>query len=323
MKRSIRRERLKKTALIKKLRFVFFCALFVLAIGALFYWGGSQLYRFCLVHLTLTTTAKIGNLSTWYLGQGIILRNETVAKAPFSGTIIRLVPEGTKVRARTLVALLKVTPDLSNLPRSVNLYSSSAGFVCYHLDGWEGILAPSQWEQLDFSYLFKQIKVRREIASSPTVMTGEPVFKIIDNLVNPYFVLKIEQEEPFTLGPGEEVGLEWEAEGRGKGQVLHIKNQSDTRILVVEIVEGGSNLPCSRYLKVRVVDEKCTGIVIPAQALVGYRKGIGVITISLTGYKFKKVKIIGRAGDQVVVEGIFPGTEVVLNPGLVKRFAGE
>ncbi|MDH7576434.1 MAG: HlyD family efflux transporter periplasmic adaptor subunit [Bacillota bacterium] len=314
----MRKERLKKAAFARKFR-IFAGSLLILVItGILIFWSGRQLYFFCLARAIKTTPAKMGNLSIAYPAAGIILRSETVIKSPGPGKLIQLIPEGERVRAGNVVARLESLHVLQGSPGFVELRSPQAGFVCYHIDGWEGVLTPGNWERLDLSLLFKDFQVNW-IQNTYQTVTGEPVFKIIDNLINPVLILKIEEVQPLTLNVEDKVDLKWEAAQKGRGKVLAVKRLPEGLVASVELLETNFDLPCSRTLQLQMINQKYEGVIVPARSLTRTGQGVGVITSSPVGFKFQKVEIVGRLGDQVAVRGISPGSEIVLNTNLVKR----
>ncbi len=321
----MRKERLKKAAYARKIRIFLGFLLFLAIGGAFIFWSGRQIYYFCLTRAVRTTPAQAGTLSVAYPASGIVLRNETVVAAPIPGKLIPLAPEGKRVRAGAVVARLEGLPDLERPPGRVELRSPQAGFLCYHLDGWEGVLTPDNWERLDLLLLFKNInKSTGRIENiARAVNTGEPVFKVIDNLVSPCLILKIEHERPLTFNAGDKVDLEWEGAKKGRGRVLAWRKIPGGLVINVELLEANSSFLCSRFFRLRVADRKYEGVIVPVCSLARTEKGIGVYTSSPVGFKFQKVDLIGRLGDRAAVQGISPGVEVVLNPELLKRIKRE
>ncbi len=322
--RDGRKKRLKKAAFARKIRVFLGRLLFLATAGILLFWGGRQIYDFCLVHAIQTKPARMGNLSITYSAQGIILRSETVVKSPGPGRLIPLVLEGKRIRAGTVVARLESLPGLVNSQEVKELRAPQAGLVCYHIDGWEGILAPDNWKRLDPLFLFNNFTAAQSEAVPETVQAGDPAFKIIDNLVNPCLILKVDKDQLSTFESGDKVELKWGEAKKGKGRVLAWTRKSDALLVTVELLETNAVLPCSRTFQFQVTSQKYKGIIVPARSLTTRNeKEIGVFIASPVGFKFQKVEIVGRLGDQVAVQGINPGTEVVLNPTLAKRVKKE
>jgi len=315
---SLRRKRLKKEAWWRRLRISLILGVFFLVSGYLLFLGLREVYRFCLIHAVHTTIAEVGELCVHHEGEGIILRNEVLVRAPLPGTVTRHISEKTRVPAHTPVASLQIFPDLSGKPGTYTLTAPVAGAVWYHWDGWEEVLVPNNWERLNFELLFPQVESTKEKQAPLTVKTGDVVFKIVDDLVNPCVVIRIKDKGSFAVAEGQQVDLEWE-QGEGRGKVLRVWKREDFCFIAVEVTKGIFNLPHQRSFRLKLVSQKLEGVVIPAAAI--YQKGEtkGVYLASLGGYQFKKVEVTGKVGDKAVVTGIAPGEEVVVNPWLLKK----
>jgi putative membrane fusion protein len=309
---------LKKAVLWRKGQVLLLLGVFSLVLGYLLLLGFRGVYRFCLVHAIQTTCAETGEICVTHEGKGIILRNEVLVRAPGPGTVTRHISEKTKVPAHTPVASLHTLPDLSGKPRTHTLTAPIAGAVWYRWDGWEEVLVPGNWERLNFESLFPQVESSEEKPTSLTVKRGDVVFKIVDDLVNPYVVIKFKNEGDFSVKEGQQVDLEWE-QGEGKGRVLRSWKKEDFCFIVVEVTQGIFDLPPQRSFHLKMVSQKFEGVVIPATAICQKKGTKGVYVSSLTGYQFKKIEVTGKAGNKAVVTGIAPGDEVVVNPWLLKK----
>lgn len=315
--RRPRRERLRKAAFFKRLRVVLGRLMLLVIACGMFFWIGKQVYRFYLVSAVETVQAKEGNLAVSYSGQAIILRNETVVKAPRPGYLVRFLPEGSLVRSGQVVAGLKPPPSMEKSHESINLPSPTPGFVCYHPDGWEDVLVPERWSSLDLAGLFKNFKcdVRDH---SQVSSAGEPIFKIIDNLSEPYLVIKLDKVENDHLSKGDVIELQWSG-GSGKARIVSTKSVQDVLLVVVKVLQTQPGLPDDRLFNLKVTKPECEGIIIPAKALVQHEHSTGVFTYSPLGFRFLKVDVMGRLGDRVAVTGIDSGIEIVVNPWVATR----
>jgi putative membrane fusion protein len=315
--RSARQRRLGRAALAGKAR-VWTVRLILAGIALMMLvWLGKQAFTFCLAQAIRTQPAMPGVLSADYTGQAIILRNETVVTAPEAGSAARLVPEGARVRTGTAVVRISgaASPDAGQ--GVVDLTSPAAGDVCYHLDGWEGILTPKNCRRMDLPGLFKSGIKNPPDSAVQLVNDGEPVFKIIDNLVDPYLVIRLDAT-PGDLAVGSRVSLLWGNGGSGRGRLLSLESKPGITIAVVELQESNQDLSCLRTLKMKIEQKKFEGIVVPSGALVRLGNNLGVYTKSPLGISFTKVQLIGTLGDSAAVQGIPQGTQVVTNPGLAR-----
>ena len=130
-------------------------------------------------------------------------------------------------------------------------------------------------------------------------------------------------EQPVDLVSGSSVDLEWGSDGIGKGRVIGLQSRSGTYIAIIDVSQATGDAFSARTLDVKLINNKCEGIVVPIQSLVSNGSEQGVYTKTPLGIKFVGVQVIGTLGDRVAVQGVQPGMDVVTNPGLVKRIDQE
>lgn len=318
-----RKKRLKKAVFFKHMRLFFLRATVVLIGCCLVFYAVKHIYRLCLLGSIETVQAKEGKLVASYDGEAVVLQNEIVVRAPCSGQLLQIRSEGSLVRAGELVAKLKPKTGMDTGSAEVNLYSPISGFVCYHPDGWEGILAPGAWPHLELQTLFDSFNRDKEKDALQGISVGEPVFKVIDNLSEPYLIVRLRKvSDKNVIYQQDRVGLRWNG-CFGKGKVVATREVDGSLFTVVDVLETTQRLPDKRLFRLQVIKTKGEGIVLPAKALVE-RKGVtGVITSSPLGFKFHKVEVTGRLGDKIAVKGVEPGLEVVVNPGVVTKIQDE
>jgi putative membrane fusion protein len=175
---------------------------------------------------------------------------------------------------------------------------------------------------MDLFTLFNSVRPKPLEAPLQEVQGGSPVFKIVDNLVDPYFLVKLDGQ-PGDLAIGSSVDLEWDSGGAGQGTVIGLQSRSGTCIAIVDVSQATGDAFSARCLDVKLISEECEGIVVPTQALVIQGSERGVYTKTPLGIQFVKVEVIGTLGDRVAVQGVQTGMDVVTNPGLVKKVNQE
>jgi len=286
------------------------------------FWLGKQAYVFGVSEAVRTVSAQWSDLSATYEGQAIIMRNETVVTAPVSGSVAWLAREGDRVHIGAPVARISESVSPEKEQGAVELKSPAAGIVSCYLDGWEGILTPANCQRMDLFALFNAVRSKPPEAPPQDVESGSPLFKIVDNLVDPCFVVKLDRQ-PVDLASGNSVDLEWGSGNTGKGTVIGLQSRSGIYIAEVMVSQADGDVYSERILDVKVIDKKCEGIVVPANALVTNGGEQGVYTRTPLGYRFVNVKVIETLGDKVALQGIDLGEAVVTNPGLVERIDQE
>jgi putative membrane fusion protein len=317
-----RRKRLERAGLIKQARIWLVRALLVAVALLVLVWLGKQAYDFGVSKAIRTESAQWSALSSSYDGQAIIMQNETVVTAPAAGRVAWLVPEGVRVHIGSEVARISGAVTPGQAQESVAVTSPVAGAVSYRPDGWEGILTPDNYKRMDLFTLFDTVRKNHQNNPPQDVQSGDPVYKVIDNLVNPYLVVRLDKK-PGDLAISSRVNLTWGEAGTGKGKIIGFLSRSGTYVAVVEVSQSSEGIFTGRMLDVTMISKKGEGYVLPSQALVEKDGKQGVYLKTPVGIKFVKVEVIATLDDRVVVQGIQAGADVVVNPGLASKLERE
>jgi putative membrane fusion protein len=315
---GVRKKRLERTGLIKRTGKWFGRILVAVVALLVLFWLGKQAYVFCAGEDVKTETAQWSELAAAYEGQAIILSNETVVAAPASGNVTWLATEGTRVHVGTAVARIGGTTGPGGARETVAVYSPAAGIVSCHPDGWEGLLTPANYQRMDLFALFGTVKPQSPPVLSQDVQSGSPLFKIVDNLTDPCFVVKFDTP-PDGLKVGTEVELEWGAGGQGDGEVIGLQSRASTFIAIVDVSQATVDAFTSRTLDVKLINKQCEGIVVPTQAVVTQGGTRGVYVRTPLGIEFVGIQVVGTLGNMTALNGVQPGMDIVINPGLVKQ----
>lgn len=316
-----RHRKINKKALKKKLSSLTGRLILLFFVFLVIFWLGLQAFNFFVFHAIRTVEAQTGELAASTTAKGVLLLQEVVVRAPAPGKLDLLVPEGMRLSIGAVVARLEPLTGPDGSSSSIEIKSPSTGIVCYHLDGWEGVYDRVSWERIDPGTIFEKIteesKPESKAPQKEGISKGDPIFKIIDNLVNPYLIIQINQGYSPQVRTGEQLQLIWGKEGHGEARVISLFNKENNRFVLVEL-EQVRPFPCQRLLELEVRSKKGEGVIIPDSALVKENNKNGVYVMSVLGPVFKKVDVIAAFNGQVAVQGISPGAEVVKNPGMAK-----
>jgi putative membrane fusion protein len=106
-----------------------------------------------------------------------------------------------------------------------------------------------------------------------------------------------------------------------RGQVYHLgeRERNGLVLVVVKLEEAPDALAVRREVEVLVVLETYRGTVVPRRALLGRNGRTGVLVVVRNTARFQAVEVLGGDARQVVVTGLPAGTEVVLNPWLLRE----
>jgi putative membrane fusion protein len=318
---KIRHDKLKKrtskkklSSLVKRLILFSFLALAVI-------WLGMQVFNFCVFQAIRTVEAQTGVLTATAKAKGVLLFQEEVVRAPVSGELEPLAAEGTRLSIDTVVGHIKPLTGPDGSAGSVELKSPSAGIVCYSLDGWEGVYDRLSWQHTDPVLIFnniteetKETKPQKEVLDK-----GEPIFKVIDNLENPYIIIQFAAGYASHVKEGARLQLTWGKDQGGRGKVISLIDKKGNMYTIVEL-EQVRSFPCQRLLELEVSCRKGEGVIVPDSALVKEdgENEVYLYIMSVTGPVVKNVEVVTVLDGQVAVQGISPGADVVKNPGVAR-----
>lgn len=284
-------------------------------------WLGMQVFNFCVFQAIRTVEAQTGILTATAKAKGVLLYQEEVVRAPISGELELLAAEGTRLSIDTAVARIKSLTGPDGSTDSIEINSPSTGVVCYLFDGWEGVYEHISWKRTDpvliFNNITEESKAQNEASQKEVINKGDPVFKIIDNLVNPYVIIQFAADYSPHVNVGERLQLTWGKEKSGHGEIISVIDKKDSMYALVEL-EQVRPFPCQRFLELELICRKGEGVIVPDSALVKEDGENGVFIMSVVGPVLKNVEVVAVLDGQAAVQGISPGADVVKNPGLAR-----
>lgn len=184
---------------------------------------------------------------------------------------------------------------------SLRYYSQQSGIISYHIDGYEQIFLPKEFE--NYTYDMVQLKDFEEADNDDKVETGEPIFKIIDNF-QWYMAIKIEDKkdiEDYVLG--QTVKLELEDKTELKGKIITINYSGTNAVLVLRFNDYIHNNYNLRHTSVDLIHSKKEGHKIPTDVIIERDGDKGVYIKEINGIvKFRPIKIFGEEGDYTFID---------------------
>ncbi len=186
--------------------------------------------------------------------------------------------------------------------------ATTPGYLFYQYDEWETKLLPADFPQITVADLQRRYSLR-EVGNS--VRTGGMVAKIIDPF-NQQIVIRINAKA--TGIP--EVGARWwlkNGEALRRTTVLKVTRIAGDNEYLVALDDPGigqSILPERRY-RVFVVYRRCSGVLIPTQAVFHHQKDPVVRVMKGDGYKEQSIRVIETDGSRAIVEGIDFGETII------------
>lgn len=292
----------------KSLFLLILLAVVVPAGRALFVYGRNALS----VRLTRTVVAEEEVRDITVRVEGLVIREEHLARTPVTGTLEWLVSEGERVAVDTPVARIVTAGG------EVPVTAPAAGILVWGLDGLEVVLSGVKLSQLEVAAVRELAPASKKPATGDKISQGSLLFKIINNF-RWFYVLEVGPKEGVLL-EGSDVHTLRFAGGRELTGGVVLRRTADDRVtLVYQLNEDLEEALQNRFITAEVVVSRLRGVVLPASVLVDREGRTGVYIVRESVVLFRAVDVLGKIEDSVVVKGVPTGLRVVVNPALVKE----
>jgi len=216
---------------------------------------------------------------------------------------------------------------------TITIYAEQPGFVSYYCDSLEGYAGDFYPD--DLRYLINLDQSDEENgeefeeafpgvarAEGDLVAAGKPLIKLIDNW-QWYFSTVVPLHEGRPLMKLGTVNLEFEfAPGKHvDGELYHSELDEENQLvcLTYAINEQLPGFDKARLTGARILYRQHRGIIVPLAAVFEKEGETGIFINQGGRVVFKKISIVERQDDQVMIEGIEPRTLVITRPDLVEE----
>ncbi len=278
--------------------------------------GGLMLllYNKTCIWLIDVHVVQHGELELGVSTPAILIKEETVVRAPARGRFENKVMEGERVRSGSVAGLFY--PEGEIKPVSVSVPVS--GIISFKPDGWEEILNDFSLDNGDqniFNYSPRQLN-----DGSFQYESGEPLFKIVDNLVPMRLVVA---HEPDAFG--KPLAVDDRLKIRHKDQILGVAvcesvwSGKDRNTAILDLGSFNETLSDQRRIEVDCISDTYSGLIIPEESLVKSEAGDAVYKVNKKNVELWAVEVLAACNGQAVVEGLEPGDTIVTTPGLVSE----
>jgi len=284
---------------------------------------GNSIFNFILRIFVDTDLVKLSVIDEKYTTEGYIIRDEVVINSPATGKILNRIQPGERVGKDMTVFEVEASGGTAlQTGESVLVKAPMAGVVSYIIDGLEEIFSPDELQSLDIK---KIEKLRVEIVDNTpknVVEKGNRYCKIVNVLQD----LQIYLEFPLDifekpLQKNQKLELRFpELNKEISAPIVDLRGIGNTAQVLVQLPETWYNLLNVRTQPIEIIINEQEGFLIPKKALVEKEnQGTGVFWLRKGFVFWQPVKILAEKGDSVLIEGLEPLTEIVINPGLVKE----
>jgi putative membrane fusion protein len=295
----------------------FFKYLFIVALLLLFIIILSRLFL-------VSSISKIQFLSSQSVSQTIsfdciLIKKEKVIESPASGRLRLMEPDGKRLETGAKAAeIIVADPVFGEV--TYDIFTDSAGLLCSHLDGLEGIITPQKPDMSELSGIEKTGE--KAIPDGMMVNKGQPVLKIIDNL-SPVSIYSVVPRTAFTeayLGKPVMLQASWENMSFGITPGKLTDKGENIEVFYV-LSDYPEMLVHHRTVHLIVTTRVLNGILVPDKAVV-YRAGEpGIYLVIKKRVLWTPVEIEGELSGKVAVagEGLSEGERFVSNPVLIRE----
>ncbi len=176
-----------------------------------------------------------------------------------------------------------------------SVYAPAAGVLFLQSDGYENILKPGNISELTVNKLLNIEGEKQESAE------GE--CKITDNFVF-YIGAVVETEKIGELNQGDTVRLRFAgfSSESVKADVYHISEEEDgKKVVVFSCNKMAEELLSAREVSFDIIKSSYEGFILPASALAEEEGVEGVYVRNGVNFDFRKVKVIYRDNDTIIV----------------------
>lgn len=260
-----------------------------------------------------TVSLTLGTVEVTAEAEALMVRQERLAAAPATGTVRRLVEEGTRVRVGTPVAVVQ-----SDGGRAVEVKAEVSGAVSFQVDGLEAQLNPSRMDGWtpDWFRALPLPSLRR--TGEGTVTAGEPLFKIADTF-QPGLVTVVRADAIPPLEVGADLRLRLTGrEGVIVARVARVERSGEEILLYLSPQLLPEETGGVRRVRLTLLVQEFQGKVAPRTAI-DVRNGLqGVWSMEGAGLVFTPVKVTGGNLSQVVMETALPPGTAILKDAPVR-----
>lgn len=281
---------------------------------------------------------------------GVMIYDSKVVQASGAGQWQAVVQEGERVADGELVGYL--VSGSSKKP----VYANSPGAVSYQIDGLEAVLTPAHADSIDLDKILALLEPVPEnkkanakdnsaaqengsIAQEEILGTGKGLFKIIDNLSDVYFFVRVDDaNRSLSLEPesqvtivlpalagqkqedGQNIAGQTDSARKQKATVVSVLQSPNGTQVLLKIKRNDIVLSGERKVAIELVLDSIKGGIVPKKAIFYDEAGKPwVFVVKKSRVAKVEVEVVGTVGDMAAISGITAGTPVITNPSLAKE----
>ncbi|MGE5405517.1 MAG: HlyD family efflux transporter periplasmic adaptor subunit, partial [Candidatus Saccharibacteria bacterium] len=150
---------------------------------------------------------------------------------------------------------------------------------------------------------------------------GQPVFRIVDNLVPTRLVAELDSKQAKMQGLDKDnkVMIRYRDQDLSKAKFESLKEDGSKLMAFLSFAQFQDQLLEARRPTLDLVVDRGEGLVIPADAIVKKGNKTWVYYLHEEQYALKEIKVVFAQGDKLIATGVEEGDRVVTTPSLVKE----
>lgn len=256
-----------------------------------------------------TILAAQGEIKDGFWTNALIIRDEKVVESPIKGNLNILISEGDRYSIGNKIAVL------SSSNEKINFYNRNAGIISFSFDGLEKKVNLNNIDQINLNNFNKFDSNYNQHFNGDQIHKNKPLYRVINN-----FKLNIMVEVPKNYQDRFRVDeliflQEKNTDQLIRAKISEIKYSLDSTYFNIELERFVSEWLSRRWIDLNIIKNIYRGIKIPKKAVFTQPSGQGVLTVNgFNKFKFKEVMVLDGNEDDVIVNGLEIGEEVIVNP---------
>jgi putative membrane fusion protein len=247
-----------------------------------------------------------GTIEDKLAGTAIVLNQEIVTPAQLEGRFENMIQEGGKTGKGSLLGYFVSSQG------QTPLRAQMAGIFMRQTDGLEEVLRNINLQTVG-PEVFKY--KTHHISEDQKIMTGQAVYKIVDNLEPTRLMLHFPfNDVDFEVVLNQQANVFLKGNDLGKAKVVDVKRDFEELLMILEFNGFNEELLNQRFAGVELVFDSQSGYLVPNKAVIEKDGEKGIFLAKGEDITFKPVKIIKSKGDISIIEGLNKNDLVVTNP---------
>jgi len=246
--------------------------------------------------LTKTYIVQADTFQTKYHASCIVVRDEIVYSADYSGTTTYYIEESEKTRINTRIADIYSADQVKH-----SMYCKKTGFVSYYSDGYESLLSPTTVLDMDPASYFS-LTENTESKKASSLSKGGFVYKLVDGSAW-YLMIPVDENSVANYRAGSNLNIKL-ADGTSFSASVYKILGEESFAVMAKVTSYYPDFAKYRVLDVDIITKETSGLVIPKSSITTNADGKqGVYVLGTDGeYHFTRILVLEEDGDNILIK---------------------